>query len=155
MAAFRRFLPDFLLPGPLVYAQRTDTLVTPTRGSRCRLRYAQLVSADEGQTAVGVDANGGDSGIASTKKVTADWSTNVGEGVMELAVGAARQARRRRRRVRGGGARERTLFFLSDGGAMLRSAGWTTRCSPWRSCAACLRTRGNPSPWSWAPTPAR
>lgn len=121
VAAFRRFLPDFLLPGPLVYAQRTDTLVTANSRFEVQgFRYAQLVSADEGQTAVGADANGGDSGIASTKKVTADWSTNVGEGVMELAVGAALPGH-----ADVGDASvvvvlgERTLFFLSDGGAML------------------------------------
>eukprot|EP00793_Prasinoderma_coloniale_P000005 PRCOL_00005513-RA len=121
VAAFRRFLPDFLLPGPLVYAQRTDTLVTANSRFEVQgFRYAQLVSADEGQTAVGADANGGDSGIASTKKVTADWSTNVGEGVMELAVGAALPGH-----ADVGDASvvvvlgERTLFFLSDAGAML------------------------------------
>ena len=125
--AFRRFLPEYLLPGPLAFVGKTDTLVTANSRMEVQgFRYAQLLSAGEGKTAVGdaggthaaLDAGGG-AGIASTKKVVADWTTNVGECVLAMAVGNALPGHTQHARsplvVAMG---ERTLFYLTERGAL-------------------------------------
>eukprot|EP00051_Salpingoeca_urceolata_P016237 m.214801 g.214801 ORF g.214801 m.214801 type:complete len:803 (-) comp18624_c0_seq7:92-2500(-) len=73
--AFERFLPNFLLPGPLCYVPDTDSFVTATpSGTIEAYRYLTLASASDGD---------GSKGTAG-KRVKVDWSTVVGEFVLDI-----------------------------------------------------------------------
>ena len=79
--AFSRFLPGALLPGPLAYVPKTDSFVTvsSTRHVEC-YKYQIL--------AVAKDASSKEEyqNIKSGKKVTPDWTLNIGEQACDLAV---------------------------------------------------------------------
>ncbi|XP_066998295.2 protein PTHB1 isoform X2 [Anabrus simplex] len=73
--AFIRFLPMFLLPGPLVYFPHTDSFLTVSsnRNAEC-YRYQVLA-----------EAGGSDQDATSGRKITADWSFNLGEAALDVA----------------------------------------------------------------------
>lgn len=76
--AFERFLPGFLLPGPLSYVAATDSFVTANSG--CQLesyRYLTLANAAAGQ---GQEGGG--------RRVKSDWSLDIGEQVLDIAAAA-------------------------------------------------------------------
>lgn len=75
--AFERFLPNFLLPGPLCYVAKTDSFVTVN--SSCQLesyRYLTLANASSSQK----DDDG--------RRLKCDWSMDLGEQVLEVAQAA-------------------------------------------------------------------
>eukprot|EP00927_Polykrikos_kofoidii_P086089 TRINITY_DN9542_c0_g1_i3.p1 TRINITY_DN9542_c0_g1~~TRINITY_DN9542_c0_g1_i3.p1 ORF type:complete len:886 (-),score=138.16 TRINITY_DN9542_c0_g1_i3:203-2605(-) len=80
--AFSRMLsPNFLLPGPICYMARTDSIIVCSN-SMCveAYRYQVLAAAAEN-----VDKDAGREG-SSGKKVQVDWSTNIGEHAQSIEV---------------------------------------------------------------------
>lgn len=68
---FSCIIPGFLLPGPIAYIPRTDTILTVGSGRRVEsYRYKTLMSAGHG----------------GTKKVTPDWSIELGESIVEIRI---------------------------------------------------------------------
>ncbi|XP_067018157.1 protein PTHB1-like [Acropora muricata] len=80
--AFGRFLPGFLLPGPLTYVAKTDSFLT--------VSSSLLVESYKYQTlAVATDANTKEdigNKKVSGKKLTMDWSFNIGEHAVDIFV---------------------------------------------------------------------
>ncbi|NWS70286.1 PTHB1 protein, partial [Crotophaga sulcirostris] len=81
--AFGRFLPGFLLPGPLTYSSRTDSFITV---SSCRqvesYKYQVLAfatDADERQEAEQQKRSSG-------KRLAVDWVLNIGEQALDIRV---------------------------------------------------------------------
>ncbi|XP_065130363.2 protein PTHB1 isoform X1 [Paramisgurnus dabryanus] len=81
--AFGRFLPDFLLPGPLCYCSRTDSFITVSsiRQVEC-YRYETLAVTTDTDTRQ--DCN--QSSKTSGKRLTADWTLVLGEEALDICV---------------------------------------------------------------------
>ncbi|XP_065833993.1 protein PTHB1-like [Oscarella lobularis] len=82
--AFGRFLPNFLLPGPILYVSRTDSFVTCSSAKTVdSFKYRVLAVATD-------DEKKANREIESTKKpgkkVTMDWSFQLGDYGMEVHV---------------------------------------------------------------------
>ncbi|XP_066263410.1 protein PTHB1-like [Branchiostoma lanceolatum] len=77
--AFSRFLPGFLLPGPLKYITRTDSFITVSA-------LRQVESYKYQVLAVATDSNSKEESqkISSGKRVTIDWSLNIGEQAVDV-----------------------------------------------------------------------
>eukprot|EP00742_Colponemidia_sp_Colp-10_P002939 GILJ01003136.1.p1 GENE.GILJ01003136.1~~GILJ01003136.1.p1 ORF type:complete len:868 (-),score=153.08 GILJ01003136.1:19-2622(-) len=79
--AFSRFLPNFLLPGPLCYVSKSDSIVTCNAQMQVEsYKYTVLAAA-----ANNVDADEASKGHG--KKIQVDWTTNIGEHALEIRVG--------------------------------------------------------------------
>ncbi|ROL43071.1 Protein PTHB1 [Anabarilius grahami] len=80
---FGRFLPGFLLPGPLSYCIRTDSFITvsSTRQVEC-YRYETLAVATDADTRQDSDQQSKSSG----KRLTADWTLVLGEEALDISV---------------------------------------------------------------------
>ncbi|KAF0310643.1 Protein PTHB1 [Amphibalanus amphitrite] len=76
--SFSRFLPGYLIPGPILYVQKTDSVVTGTSSWTVEAyKYSSL--------AQGSDPNEKSSGdIGSGKRVYPDWTYNVGEVTLDI-----------------------------------------------------------------------
>ncbi|KTG36459.1 hypothetical protein cypCar_00032007 [Cyprinus carpio] len=81
--AFGRFLPGFLLPGPLSYCIRTDSFITVSsiRQVEC-YRYETLAVATDADTRQDSDQQSKSSG----KRLTADWTLVLGEEALDICV---------------------------------------------------------------------
>ncbi|XP_066512648.1 protein PTHB1-like [Hoplias malabaricus] len=81
--AFGRFLPGFLLPGPLCYCARTDTFITvsSTRQVEC-YRYGTLAVATDADTRQDSEQQSKSSG----KRLTAEWTLVLGEQALDICV---------------------------------------------------------------------
>ncbi|KAM8967038.1 protein PTHB1 [Pelodytes ibericus] len=81
--AFGRYLPGFLLPGPLSYSPRTDSFVTI---SSCRqvesYKYQVLAVATEADTREEIEQQK----TASGKRLVADWILNIGEQALDISI---------------------------------------------------------------------
>ncbi|XP_046907324.1 LOW QUALITY PROTEIN: protein PTHB1, partial [Hypomesus transpacificus] len=81
--SFGRFLPGFLLPGPLCYCSRTDTLLTVSSARQVEsYRYETLAVATDAETRQNSDQQGKTAG----KRLTADWTLVLGEQAVDLCV---------------------------------------------------------------------
>ncbi|XP_071942795.1 protein PTHB1-like [Antedon mediterranea] len=79
--SFSRFLPGFLLPGPVKYMQRTDSFVTISSSWHVEsYRYQVLAVATESGHKTESQK------ISTGKKINVDWSFNVGEQVLDLYI---------------------------------------------------------------------
>uniref|UniRef100_A0A670XQX9 Bardet-Biedl syndrome 9 n=1 Tax=Pseudonaja textilis TaxID=8673 RepID=A0A670XQX9_PSETE len=80
--SFGRFLPGFLLPGPLTYSSRTDSFITV---SSCRqvesYRYQVLALAKDAEIQETEQQK-----IGSGKKLVVDWISNIGEQALDVCV---------------------------------------------------------------------
>ncbi|XP_034730323.1 protein PTHB1 isoform X1 [Etheostoma cragini] len=80
---FGRFLPGFLLPGPLVYNSRTDSFLTVSSARQLEsYKYETLAVATEAESRQDPDLplkTGG-------KRLTPDWSFVLGEQALDLCV---------------------------------------------------------------------
>ncbi|ETE63327.1 Protein PTHB1, partial [Ophiophagus hannah] len=80
--SFGRFLPGFLLPGPLTYSSRTDSFITV---SSCRqvesYRYQVLALAKDAEIQETEQQK-----IGSGKKLAVDWISNIGEQALDVCV---------------------------------------------------------------------
>ncbi|XP_063778611.1 protein PTHB1 isoform X2 [Pseudophryne corroboree] len=81
--AFGRYLPGFLIPGPLRYSPRTDSFVTV---SSCRqvesYKYQVLAVATDADTKKETEQQK----IGSGKKLLADWILNIGEQALDINI---------------------------------------------------------------------
>ncbi|KAJ7985514.1 hypothetical protein DPEC_G00352840 [Dallia pectoralis] len=79
--SFGRFLPGFLLPGPLCYCCRTDTFLTVSSARQLEsYRYETLAVATEAETRQDADQPSKTAG----KRLTADWTLVLGEQALDL-----------------------------------------------------------------------
>lgn len=77
---FARFIPNFMLPSPLIYNQFNDSFVTVSSSNFLEsYSYQSLAVASESQTDVKSTSGGG-------KRLTADWSVNIGESAVDISV---------------------------------------------------------------------
>lgn len=104
--AFSRFLPTFLLPGPLKYIARTDSIVTVSSAWQVEAYKYQVlaVATDSGSKEESQNMTTG-------KRVVADWTFTLGESASDL------QVIQTRRLVFILGARN--IFCLKDTGGVL------------------------------------
>ncbi|XP_060103624.1 protein PTHB1 [Heteronotia binoei] len=80
--SFGRFLPGFLLPGPLTYSSRTDSFITV---SSCR----QVESYKYQVLAFATDASRQEveqQKLGSGKRLVVDWVLNIGEQALDICV---------------------------------------------------------------------
>lgn len=93
--AFSRFLPNFLLPGPLTYDSGLQGFVTCNSAFEVELfRYAVLAAASgekhKSTAQAEVPRDTGDASVSSEnsitseKRVTADWTVVIGETVLDI-----------------------------------------------------------------------
>uniref|UniRef100_A0A8C8APN9 Bardet-Biedl syndrome 9 n=1 Tax=Otus sunia TaxID=257818 RepID=A0A8C8APN9_9STRI len=87
--AFGRFLPGFLLPGPLTYSSRTDSFITV---SSCRqvesYKYQVLAFATDADERQETEQQK----LSSGKKLAVDWVLNIGEQALDICVVSFNQA---------------------------------------------------------------
>ncbi|XP_042330198.1 protein PTHB1 isoform X2 [Sceloporus undulatus] len=80
--SFGRFLPGFLLPGPLTYSSRTDSFITV---SSCRqvesIKYEVLAFAKDAETQETEQQK-----LGSGKRLVVDWVLNIGEQALDICV---------------------------------------------------------------------
>ncbi|CAL8247598.1 unnamed protein product [Lota lota] len=81
--SFGRFLPGFLLPGPLAYCPRTDNFLTVSSARQLEsYRYETLAVATEAESRQDLELplkTGG-------KKLTPDWTVILGEEALDLSI---------------------------------------------------------------------
>uniref|UniRef100_A0A672FHX7 Bardet-Biedl syndrome 9 n=1 Tax=Salarias fasciatus TaxID=181472 RepID=A0A672FHX7_SALFA len=81
--SFGRFLPGFLLPGPLVYNPRTDTFLTVSSARQLEsYKYETLAVATEAESRQDPDLPSKTGG----KRLTPDWTFVLGEQALDLSV---------------------------------------------------------------------
>ncbi|KAK8772451.1 hypothetical protein V5799_024305 [Amblyomma americanum] len=81
--AFARYLPEFLLPGPLAYISKTDSFVTVNTAFHLEnFRFQTLAVATEASKKPSDDTNG----LQKGKRVVADWSVSIGEEALDIKV---------------------------------------------------------------------
>uniref|UniRef100_A0A8C0BYI0 Bardet-Biedl syndrome 9 n=1 Tax=Buteo japonicus TaxID=224669 RepID=A0A8C0BYI0_9AVES len=87
--AFGRFLPGFLLPGPLTYNSRTDSFITV---SSCRqvesYKYQVLAFATDADERQEPEQQK----LSSGKRLVVDWVLNIGEQALDICVVSFNQA---------------------------------------------------------------
>ena len=77
---FSRFLPGFLIPGPMAYVERTDSFIIANSSFGIdSFKYQTL--------AVATDSKTESQEISTGKKVASDWSFGVGEPINHIQVG--------------------------------------------------------------------
>ncbi|KAM5273652.1 protein PTHB1 [Ctenodactylus gundi] len=81
--AFGRFLPGFLLPGPLAYSARTDSFLTV---SSCRqvesYKYQVLAFATDADKRQETEQQK----LGSGKRLVVDWTLNIGEQALDICI---------------------------------------------------------------------
>ena len=76
--AFARFIPQFLIPGPLCYVTSTDTFVTSSSSNYVEAyRYQTLAVSTESENKEQVKTGAG-------KRLRVDWKTNIGDNVLDI-----------------------------------------------------------------------
>ncbi|XP_075274771.1 protein PTHB1 [Opisthocomus hoazin] len=87
--AFGRFLPGFLLPGPLTYSSRTDSFITV---SSCRqvesYQYQVLAFATDADERQETEQQK----LSSGKRLVVDWVLNIGEQALDICIVSFNQA---------------------------------------------------------------
>lgn len=96
-SAFTRQLPNCMLPGPIAYCEKTDSIITASSELRVEsYKYQMLAAASsarptaESTSRGAAAASGGPArrkgGIGAGKVIKVDWFVNVGERVTEIQV---------------------------------------------------------------------
>ena len=76
--AFARFLPAFLIPGPLCYVPSTDTFVTSSSSNFVEAyRYQSLAVSTESEHKDSIKTGAG-------KRLRVDWKSNIGDNVLDI-----------------------------------------------------------------------
>ncbi|KAJ9513997.1 hypothetical protein QJQ45_021078 [Haematococcus lacustris] len=84
--AFARYLPSFLIPGPLAYVAASDSFVTCSAGFELECyKYKSLAAASGEKQAEGKPVGGANLQVG--KRVTADWKVILGESAVDLRCG--------------------------------------------------------------------
>ncbi|KAG2488148.1 hypothetical protein HYH03_013291 [Edaphochlamys debaryana] len=118
--AFTRYLPNFLVPGPLAYVDVSDTFVTCTAAMELEAYKYKVVAAASGEKSSQAANTLGSpphptSNNPGTKKMQADWKVVLGESAIDIRVGRFSQGLASHQAdiiVLG----EHTLFVLSSAG---------------------------------------
>ncbi|XP_033629589.1 protein PTHB1-like isoform X2 [Asterias rubens] len=84
--SFSRFLPGFLLPGPIRYVPRTDSFITVSSTWQVESYKYQVLAV-----ATDVKSKAESQSITSGKRITMDWSYNLGEAALDLSVTTSTQ----------------------------------------------------------------
>ncbi|XP_078198302.1 protein PTHB1 isoform X15 [Callithrix jacchus] len=120
--AFGRFLPSFLLPGPLAYSSRTDSFITV---SSCRqvesYKYQVLAFATDADKRQETDQQK----LGSGKRLVVDWTLNIGEQALDICIVSFNQSASSVF-VLG----ERNFFCLKDNGQIrfMKKLDWSPSC---------------------------
>lgn len=137
--AFARYLPNFLLPGPLVYCRQTDSLLTCNSCFELECYKYQVLASSSAERLRDGERSEGSGGLTAKKKVQVDWKVCLGEAALQIVPttnflhaggGAGRTDSAVGQRTAGGGGgsnttasrvdvvvlAERTLFVLSEAG---------------------------------------
>eukprot|EP00698_Gefionella_okellyi_P022861 TRINITY_DN7657_c0_g1_i1.p1 TRINITY_DN7657_c0_g1~~TRINITY_DN7657_c0_g1_i1.p1 ORF type:complete len:857 (+),score=195.62 TRINITY_DN7657_c0_g1_i1:219-2789(+) len=89
-SAFSRYLPNFLLPGPICYVSKIDSLLTfSSRMSVDCYKYQVLAAAKSDTKPAAAGADSDQPALLpqqSGKRVHSDWSLSVGEQIWEMRV---------------------------------------------------------------------
>nr|XP_013051470.2 protein PTHB1 isoform X10 [Anser cygnoides] len=108
--AFGRFLPGFLLPGPLTYSSRTDSFITVSSCQQVEsYKYQVLVFATDAEARQETVQQK----LSSGKRLVVDWVLNIGEQALDICIVSFNQAVSSVF-VLG----ERNLFCLKDNGQL-------------------------------------
>ena len=76
--AFARFLPEFLIPGPLCYLPSTDVFLTSSSSNFIEAyRYQTLAVSTESEKKDNVKSGAG-------KRLRVDWKSNIGDVVLDI-----------------------------------------------------------------------
>lgn len=114
--AMDRFLPNFLLPGPLIYVPVLQSYITANSQMKiCAYKHSALASSTSEKMSDAPAASQAGDGNAGGKRVQASWEGNVGEHVLDIKVGrwtSSLGANQVDILVLG----EHTLFCLTDSG---------------------------------------
>uniref|UniRef100_F6UU75 Bardet-Biedl syndrome 9 n=1 Tax=Xenopus tropicalis TaxID=8364 RepID=F6UU75_XENTR len=79
--AFGRYLPGFLLPGPLSYSPKTDSFVTVSSSRQVEsYKYQVLAVATDAESRKEAEQQK----MGAGKKVVADWVLNIGEQALDI-----------------------------------------------------------------------
>lgn len=127
---FERFIPGFLIPGPLCYVPRLDSIVTCSASCYVEsYRYPVLAAAQvQGKTEKAIDDDIDPKQGRAGKKISQDWSVNIGEHALEIKLA---ESDPQKLIVLG----ERTLFWLSEAGIITASKRFEAElmcCNPYR-----------------------
>nr|XP_020824725.1 protein PTHB1 isoform X3 [Phascolarctos cinereus] len=120
--AFGRFLPGFLLPGPLTYSSRTDSFITV---SSCRqvesYKYQVLAFATDADKREDTEQQK----LGAGKRLVVDWTLNIGEQALDICVVSFSQSASSVL-VLG----ERNFFCLKDNGQIrfMKKLGFSPSC---------------------------
>lgn len=120
--AFGRFLPGFLLPGPLAYSPRTDSFITV---SSCRqvesYKYQVLAFATDADKKQEMEQQK----LGSGKRLVVDWTLNIGEQALDICIFPLNQSASSVF-VLG----ERNFFCLKDNGQIrfMKKLGYNPSC---------------------------
>ena len=114
-AVFSKFLPNFLVPGPICYVpQPLDAIVTVNSQMECEaFKFSTLASSSSG-IATSEDKD------KQAKRARAEWTVNLGESAIAIAV-ARHSPEVRAPNVDIVVLGERTLFWLKDSGGIQTS----------------------------------
>ena len=114
-AVFSKFLPNFLVPGPMCYVpQPLDAIVTVNSQMECEaFKFSTLASSSSG-IATSEDKD------KQAKRARAEWTVNLGESAIAIAV-ARHSPEVRAPNVDIVVLGERTLFWLKDSGGIQTS----------------------------------
>ncbi|CAM5092346.1 unnamed protein product [Eretmochelys imbricata] len=81
--AFGRFLPSFLLPGPLTYSSRTDSFITVSSCQQVEsYKYQVLAFATDADERKETEQQK----LSSGKRLVMDWVLNIGEQALDICV---------------------------------------------------------------------
>jgi Bardet-Biedl syndrome 9 protein len=95
---FARFLPLFLVPGPLVYIRDTDAFVTVNSSFELMAIKFQVIASSDGQSSsasaseyssdlsAAAPPPGGLIEIGTTKRLQVDWSLQLGEMALDIQI---------------------------------------------------------------------
>lgn len=85
--AFARYLPNFLLPGPLAYCRQTDSFLTCNSCFELECyKYQNLASSSADRVRDGERSEG--EGLTAKKKVQVDWKVCLGEAAIQILTAA-------------------------------------------------------------------
>ena len=88
LAAFHRYLPSFLLPGPLIYIPVLQTFVTANSQMMvCGYKHNALAASSSEKMADLPAGAAPAENAAGGKRVQSSWEANVGEHVLDIKVG--------------------------------------------------------------------
>ncbi|GMH42672.1 hypothetical protein BSKO_10591 [Bryopsis sp. KO-2023] len=110
--AFSRYLPGFLVPGPLCYCQPTDSFITCNAAFELECYKYQVLAAATGEKAT----DAGVSGTSHRKQLQSDWRLILGEAAVAISIGRISECCSRDCQVDIVVLGEHTLFCVSESG---------------------------------------